>query len=742
MSSPNFKKDLLISGLLIALFAVFLSQSTLASTILNSTIRSQPDLQSGLVGHWTFDGRDLGPNVLDRSGSANHGNAVYGSTGQTSTSTAPGKIGQALNFDGVSDYVGIADNSSLQLATALTTSVWFKVNGTCAGGNGRSLLRKDTQSGTRYLWGLICETNNKVRANYYNGASFNATSKITMNNRGWHHAVGTISGTTMTLYIDGILQETTTITGTQGVPTGEMDIGADPPFTSGSRGEFLNGSLDDVRIYNRALSAAEVTKLYKLGATTHVNATLPTQPDLQSGLVGHWTFDGKDMGPNVLDKSVNANHGNAVYGTTGQTSTSTVAGRIGQALNFDGVNDYVNAGTGLDQNGEVTISAWINTRTIAANRLMIVSNSNSAGSGVDYQLEINRTAGKISLLRSNVAVTVTGNKTLQINKWYHVVAVLSGSTGNWLGKIYVDGEFDNHGADANNPSATNQTTFIGEYGPFGRPFNGFIDDVRIYNYALATSTINKLYKLGATTHINATLPTQPDLQSGLVGHWTFDGKDMGPNVLDKSVNANHGNLILGSTGNTSTTTKPGRIGQTMGFDGVSDYVLIPNSSSLTITTEDISMGGWVYRNNPSISSSQKIFQKKSGTNDIDSGYLMLIFRSVQAQGGHKPAFNFGDGTNAAYFYPTSISYAVPFRKWVHVFIVFNSSTDAGQIYFNGEPVATSNIYASAVGSLTNSTNPEIGRQSTVYFDGMIDDYRVYNRALSAAEVLKLYQLGR
>src|SRR3990167_8880079 len=75
--------------------------------------------------------------------------------------------------------------------------------------------------------------------------------------------------------------------------------------------------------------------------------------------------------------------------------------------------------------------------------------------------------------------------------------------------------------------------------------------------------------------IGKTLPTQPDLQTGLVGHWTFDGRDMGPNVRDRSGQGNHGNLVLGATGNTSTTTIPGKLGQALSFDGVNDYVTIP-----------------------------------------------------------------------------------------------------------------------------------------------------------------------
>ena len=99
-----------------------------------------------------------------------------------------------------------------------------------------------------------------------------------------------------------------------------------------------------------------------LGGTT-VNVTLKTNPDLESGLVGHWTFDGKDMISNVADVSGQGNHG----ALQGQTSTTTAIGVIGQALDFDGSDDYVNVGTVTGGGGggsTATIDTTTNTLSI------------------------------------------------------------------------------------------------------------------------------------------------------------------------------------------------------------------------------------------------------------------------------------------------------------------------------------------------------------------------------------------
>src|SRR3990167_6889266 len=101
-----------------------------------STINRPPNyisLKSGLVGHWTFDGKDLNTGAaMDASGQGNHGALVNMST---STSRVPGKFGQALKFDGVDDRVSIANPIS-DLSSVNSACVWFKTyNRAACGGS-------------------------------------------------------------------------------------------------------------------------------------------------------------------------------------------------------------------------------------------------------------------------------------------------------------------------------------------------------------------------------------------------------------------------------------------------------------------------------------------------------------------------------------------------------------------------------------------------------------------------------
>src|SRR3989338_5806271 len=303
-----------------------------------------------------------------------------------------------------------------------------------------------------------------------------------------------------------------------------------------------------------------------------------------SSLVGHWTFDGIDMNwstNTASDKSGNGKNGTM---TNISTTTSPVKGKIGQALDFDGANDYVELGTGLDMNGEMTVSLWISPDIIGVGVSEIIANNNAAGNQQDYNLELNRTAGKLSSVWGSTVI-ITGNTSLSANTWHHAVLVRSGSSGDWTAKIYLDGREDNSATTAVNPNGSNENTTVGRAG--ADPcchFNGKIDDVRIYNRAISADEVRGLYRLGNSAVQNKT--PRDRLTSGLVGHWTFYGKDIEPNVRDVSGSGNHGGLL----GQTATTTVIGKIGQALDFDGVDDRVQIDASS---FPTGDFTYSVWV-----------------------------------------------------------------------------------------------------------------------------------------------------
>ncbi len=458
-----------------------------------------PNLQSGLVGHWSFDGKDMTQNVADKSGSGNTGRLV----GFTSTSTALGKIGQALKFDGSDDRTTVTDNSSFDLRTNDVVSVFAWVK------------RSSEQANAGVVWDnrsyFLQTASGKFRFGHFKSDDVNFYSVDVNTPRAsdgkWHFIGQTFNGSVTTLYVDGVVAtDVTVVNGTDGsgLGYGNADhngyLGQTPTFANSAFG----GLIDDVRLYNRVLSAAEVAQLYKLGEPVHVNTSL-NQPNLKSGLAGHWTFDGRDMTQNVKDASGSSNHGFL----TGFTSTTTVAGKMGQALSFDGSNDYITHGdpTTFDGPTAQTITAWVNTNSFSIQRA-IVTKWDAAPAQQVWGNYLN-TTGSLGYCVyhhtdwRNGSICITSNQVLVINTWYHVASVWQAS-GNTM-VLYINGV-----ADAATPtvsgsaptSLSNNTSplRIGNFRESGganvKHFSGKMDDVRIYNRALSATEVKQLYKLG------------------------------------------------------------------------------------------------------------------------------------------------------------------------------------------------------------------------------------------------------
>jgi hypothetical protein len=197
---------------------------------------------AGLIGHWKLDG-----DMLDSSGLGSHGTANGGPTYEV------GKIGQAMTFDGVDDYVVIdgvtarITNDDITLAgwvkTASTGSVyWFSCNGPAG------------TTGNVVLLGILAG-----QAAVYDVSAAEGNSGTLVNDAEWHHLAYSRSGSTGSLYIDGNLESTHTANFTFTNPGNRWSIGQEWDDTTASN--FLAGAVDDVRIYNYALSYAEIAAL-------------------------------------------------------------------------------------------------------------------------------------------------------------------------------------------------------------------------------------------------------------------------------------------------------------------------------------------------------------------------------------------------------------------------------------------------------------------------------------------------
>ena len=690
-------------------------------------------------------------NVADKSGLGNHGSLVMGTTGNIATSSMQkaGKIGQALSFDGVSDYVNCGSNSSV-LPDAFSYSVWLKSN----------------SSATQAILGFGSTDYPSILLNYVNniylflGGSnyrgFSRTSPTNTTDNKWHHYTFIVPGNgqndidNSVLYVDGRVQNVVTTLNTN-VQNSKVLCKLGRYATASSLYSY-SGLMDDVRIYNRALSASEIQQLYNQGAANKISdspqvATTTCTTGLSCGLVGYWTFDGPDMKNNVADKSGLGNHGSLVMGTTGNSATSSMQkpGKIGQALSFDGVSDgvIVNDSDSLDipDSGDITMAAWVYYEDFTSNPVVFEKMNNyKLHIGTDRKIQGQKNISNgfpQNSYPNNARMDSIATQALTAKRWYHIVVTVSGTN---YPIIYVNGAF----AAVNNYLTATTYDLSQNIGIGRRPnsvsqlVNGKYDDMRIYNRALSATEIQALYNQGAANKISdspqvATTTCTTGLSCGLVGYWTFDGPDMKNNVADKSGLGNHGSLVMGTTGNTATSSmqKPGKIGQALSFDGVSDYVDTPDNDSLDVSTV-VTFSFWGKR---SLEVNQVgIIEKRSGTN-TDMAY------SIRDSSGSEIWAQFSsDGSS---FESEASIRDCGFRdsNWTYITVTFNNGSII--YYRNGIQCDTD---TSAQTPIHNSArNLWLGKNSVGipgFFSGSLDDVRIYNRALSADEIRQLYNLGR
>jgi len=205
-----------------------------------------------LIAHWELD-EGSGTIAADSTANNNDGTLTNGPTWSTDT---PSGTGYSLSFDGSNDYVS-ADDSGMPLGDSnRTISLWIKLN---AVDNYFGLLRYGTAVPLEHS-ALVVNPGGSLS---YSGHSNDFTGPSTITAEEWHHVVFTYSsGGDAKLYLDGDLYTSATISAQDTVSGGTLVIGAYDDEGPGHPKLFFSGLMDDVRIYDGALSASQIQNLY------------------------------------------------------------------------------------------------------------------------------------------------------------------------------------------------------------------------------------------------------------------------------------------------------------------------------------------------------------------------------------------------------------------------------------------------------------------------------------------------
>jgi hypothetical protein len=229
---------------------------------------------NGLLGWWPFNG-----NANDESGNGNNGII----TGATLTTDRFGSINNAYSFNGVSNNIKINNNASLNNAN-ISVSGWFltNINATDTHTGAKSIIGKWWQFPSNcdnnynsYIFCLARQNNNStvcLGTNFYSGNNFYYNQPI--NTGSWYHFTFIHDSTSGgKIYINGLLVSSNNINGFICNGVNPIYIGAD--IENGNLYRYFNGKLDDIGIWNRALTQTEITELYTgvLSSETFTNTS-------------------------------------------------------------------------------------------------------------------------------------------------------------------------------------------------------------------------------------------------------------------------------------------------------------------------------------------------------------------------------------------------------------------------------------------------------------------------------------
>lgn len=482
------KKSLLLVHLILCILSI---TSFVAEAQIPSYVPS-----NGLVGWWPFNG-----NANDESGNGNNGTV----NGATLTTDRFGNAGKAYSFNGAILNT-IAINLNPVVDSIFTLNIWAKcsrtinllpVSSSCPIGvnvnmanSNQNWVIQPLQMGNPNLGcgGLSMGTNGIMTAEH--GINI-------LTNR--HSYGATISGYKM---VTVIYRLDSTFLLVDGVVVDAKPIHC-PSSLKRIYGFSLGGSLyspnfagdiDDIGIWNRALTQQEITALYNAQPCTpqivYIHDTLyqapPCLPNYvpTNGLLGWWPFCG-----NANDESGNGNNGTV----NGATLTSDRFGNAGKAYSFDGVNDYVAATLNgmTNQNSSFSVSIWFNRNNSSSIVRYMFGFGNPMMFGEMFGFGDYGSQGIFGTFLGSQYDVITGLDTGNYNVWKNLVVVYN--TPGIL-KFYLNGSFLFTGSALSNPNIQLGNCKIGmRPGNTNEFWSGSLDDIGIWNRALTQQEITALY---------------------------------------------------------------------------------------------------------------------------------------------------------------------------------------------------------------------------------------------------------
>ena len=661
----------------------------------------------GKVAHYRMNDNLATTDVIDSVG-GNTGTLNGGSTtadkSVAGVSAETGGSHGALSFNGSTDYVSITDCPLLNAVTQFSFSLW--VNDAGIGGAPQWICKYISDSNYINLFSAGTVIYGVVSNNTPTGYGYTASGTLELNK--WQHVVmvyngnGASNSDKLKIYVNNVLRPL----GFDGTISSSTPDLTGYPLQFGIRNSSslpLTGSLDDIRIYSYALASAEIEALY--------NETKGTEYDSAGLPLAHYKMNDNAATQVVID-SVGGNNGTSVRNTSLMHNDSGNPPNLGGCLTFNGSSDFVDTYYQEDfGTGDFSIALWMYPTNFNDHYNAIISNSVYGGTWDGLNMSGSDNLGGLNFSVAGIDI-VTPSGTIIDNSWYHLAMVRN----NGIVNGYINGALVVSGSAPGTVTVARSILIgLNQDGTYPRPFTGSLDDIRIYGRALTANEVQSIYNVGLGTEDDGISNGLSPI--GLVAHYKMNDNKADKVVIDNTGNA-MGTSGYNDTEDMSVAGVSASTGTALSF-GSGDYI-DASDSYLPAGASPCSIFCWV--NVVNNSAYHSILAYGSGVSTTVRYFCVANDGTLYFSDGNTPArgvANVATGT------------------WKHIGLIYDGN--ATQFYVDGVPdgTPTANIFATVLGSLKMGVWFEGGNLML----GSVDDIRIYNRALTPAEIAILYASG-
>lgn len=673
-----------------------------------------------LIAHWSFESSS-GNIFKDQTGNG------FNIISSTPLSTSNGKSGNAIELADT-QFKAVVENSAepFYLQT-FTVEAWIQLYGEPAQ-MGRyasqfkildySAIEPDVRNG----FSLSIFEGGKPGVSIGTSTWIDCISPNPLSQNTWYHITGTYDGSELRLYVNGVLVAVTTIANKILPVNANAVLGCQIQTDSIARCHFY-GKIDELKLFDYALDSVAVMENYQSLAPA------------QNSLIAYWSFDSLST-ETIFD--VTKNGFNASY-----TKLNVTNGVLGKALDCSTSDFDVTVNNSLSnfQLSNFTIESWIysyvdlvnpgsfdNDKCIFNYQQLGPENSgNSGGYGVSVTRD-GKFCGGVAI--PGGWLIIESDEILKSRTWYHTVFTYDGSflkiflNGTMVKKTEFSGAYLPSDVPAKIGLIYKHTTEAKDEGRLACRFEGKIDELKLYNYALDPSVIKATYN-----------ELNPDQQRKLIAHWSFDSLT---NSTVKDISGNGYDAICKGI----KLNDAGVSGKALDCNSTTHNVTVSNSVG-EFELKNFTIEGWIY----------------SYENLVNPGAFenyRVIFEYVRCIRGSN---NGGYGLKISDYGKLVLTIANPEQspvwinvisdetlqpnKWYHV-----ASTYDGlyiKLFINGKLVKK---MAYSAGYLPSDIQAQIGSEhlltstttDTVYqrFQGKIDELKLYNYALDSIDIEATY----